>query len=65
MSAQQVIFHQWIQEPLEAGWISQRQAWELMLEAAVNPQTPWPQELASSLQTVRLFHIHPVSPIHQ
>lgn len=45
MPAELMIFEPWLQEPLEAGALTVREAWNLDWEYWTQPDRPYPQEM--------------------
>lgn len=56
MSASPLQFNPWLQEPLEAGCLSQESAWKLDWELSELQHLPWTPGVFQIKQTVVLFH---------
>ena len=55
MPAQLLLYHPWLQEPLEAGWITPLEAWRLDLDCLISPQGMSPL-LVQAWSRLQLFH---------
>lgn len=55
MSASPMVYHPLIQEPLEAGWLTPRQAWDLELDSLLNHSDLLPAHLWAPWQRIQLW----------
>ena len=59
MTAQAVTFSPWLQEPMEAGALSPRQAWVLEWEVTALQNEPWTPEAMEVNRLQSLYHWQP------
>lgn len=61
MSAQALLFSEYLQQPLEAGALTAVQAWALVWERTALLDSPWTPGVFEVYQRTELFHWEPDS----